>query len=428
MVEAIKIIDNISLGITIILLLLSWHLALYFFVAVFLPPKKFKKATVNYRYGVIIPARNEEKVIAQLIDSIRKQNYPQDLIDVFVVADNCTDNTAKIAREASAIVYERFDNVKKGKGYALDYVLNKIFEDYKDRDYKGFFFFDADNLLTEDFISKMHDAIAEGHKIVTGYRSPKNYGQNWIAAGSGMIYLEQSRLEHRARTKLNSSTHISGTGFYVDYQILKKEGGWPYKTLTEDLEFSHAKVLSGCQIVQCYDAIFYDEQPSTLKDMFNQRIRWVRGNYKCMTMFTLKYLKQFFKTGKLAAHDLNFVLLPIPIITFTWGIGSSIAQIIMGIMSPDINLMSIIIKLLIILGVLYAILAFIALTVTILEWNRIIAPNFKKILYIFTFPINMASYVIIVYRALFKVKTWKPITRTSTDTIDSLQAKAKAKK
>lgn len=425
MTEALKVIDSISIVMTVILLLLSSHMLVYFFVSVFLPPKKYKKADKFFRYGVIIPARNEQKVIAQLIDSIKKQNYPSHLIDVFVVADNCTDNTAKVAKEAGAIVYERFDNVKKGKGYALDYVLKKIFEDYKNKDYKGFFFFDADNLLTEDFIDKMNDAITEGHKIVTGYRSPKNYGENWIAAGSGMIYLEQSRIEHRARTKLNTSTHISGTGFFVDYQILKDEGGWPYKTLTEDLEFSHAKVLSGYKIVQCYDAIFYDEQPSSLKDMFNQRVRWVRGNYKCMSLFSLKYLKTFLTTGQLAAHDLNFVLLPIPIITFTWGIGSSIAQIIMAIISPDILLGDIIIKFVIILAVFYAILFFIALTVTILEWDRIIAPNNKKILYAFTFPINMASYVIIVYRALFKVKNWKPINRSSTDTIDSLKAKAK---
>lgn len=425
MTEAIRLIDSISLIMTIVLFVLSFHLFIYFFVAVFLPPKKFKKASQLYRYGIIIPARNEQKVIAQLIQSIKKQNYPADLIDIFVVADNCTDNTAQVAREAGAIVYERFDNEKKGKGFALDYVLNQIFEDYKDKDYKGFFFFDADNLLSEDFVIKMNDAVDAGYKIITGYRSPKNYGENWVAAGSGMIYLEQSRLEHRARTKLNSSTHISGTGFFVDYELLKQAGGWPYNSLTEDLEFSHANVLKGHKIIQCFDAVFYDEQPSKLKDMFTQRIRWVRGNYKCMAMFSLKYLKTFFTTGRLAAHDLNFVLLPIPLITFTWGIGSSIAQIIMAIISPNIILGDIIIKLLIFLGIFYGVLALIALTVTVLEWKKIVAPNYKKILYAFTFPINMASYVYIIYRALFKVKSWKPITRTSTDTIESINAKIK---
>ena len=423
MTEILKTIDIISLIMTVVLLTLSFHLFIYFFVAVFLPPKRFKKAESNNRYGILIPARNEQKVIGQLIDSIKKQNYPSDLIDIFVIADNCTDDTARVARGYGAIVYERFDDQKKGKGYALDFVLNKIFEDYKDRKYKGFFFFDSDNLLSKDFVQNMNDAVCEGYKIITGYRAPKNYGQNWIAAGSGMIYLEQSRLEHRARTKLHTQTHISGTGFYVDYEMLIAQGGWPYNTITEDLEFSHSKVLGGQKIVQCYDAVFYDEQPSKLKDMITQRIRWVRGNYICMTLFTLKYLKALFTKGQFSAHDLNMVLLPVPLITFTWGIGSSIAQIIIAIISPQLLLSDIIIKLLIFLGIMYGALAFIALVVTVLDWKRIIAPAYKKILYIFTFPINIASYVYIIYRALFKIKGWKPMPRSDTHTIAELEKK-----
>ncbi len=424
MTEILKTIDLISLIMTIVLFGLSSHLIIYFFVSVFLPPKRFKKASEFHRYGVLIPARNEQKVIAQLIDSIKKQNYPSELIDIFVIADNCTDDTALVAKNSGAIVFERFDNEKKGKGYALNFALNKIFEEYKDKEYKGFFFFDSDNLLSKDFVVNMNDAVCEGYKIVTGYRSSKNYGQNWIAAGSGMIYLEQSRLEHRARTKLHTQTHISGTGFYVDYQTLVLQGGWPYKTITEDLEFSHSKVISGQKIIQCFDAVFYDEQPSKLKDMINQRVRWVRGNYICMTMFSLKYLKALFTKRIFAAHDLNMILLPIPLITFTWGIGSSILQIILAIISPEILLSDIIIKLLIFLGVFYGALAFVALVVTVLEWKRILAPAYKKILYIFTFPLNIASYVYIIYRALFKIKGWKPISRSDdVHTIAELEKK-----
>lgn len=423
MTEILKTIDIISLIMTVVLLVLNLHLILYFIVAVFLPPKRFKPAQADNRYGILIPARNEEKVIGQLIDSIKKQSYPSELIDIYVIADNCTDNTASVARDCGAIVYQRFDDQKKGKGYALNFALNKIFEDYKDRKYKGFFFFDSDNLLSKDFVQNMNNAVCEGYKIITGYRAPKNYAQNWIAAGSGMIYLEQSRLEHRARTKLHTQTHISGTGFYVDYEMLMLQGGWPYNTITEDLEFSHSKVLNGQKIVQCYDAIFYDEQPARLKDMINQRVRWVRGNYICMTLFTLKYFKALFTKGQFSAYDLNMVLLPIPLITFTWGIGSSIAQIIIAIISPQILLADIIVKLLIFLGIMYGVLAFIALTVTVLDWKRIIAPAYKKILYIFTFPINMASYVYIIYRAIFKLKGWKPIPRSDTHTISDLEKK-----
>lgn len=419
----LKTFDLISLIMTIILLALSSHLLVYAFVSIFLKPKRFKPAKASNRYGIIIPARNEEKVIVQLIDSIRKQDYPSELIDIFVVADNCTDNTASVSKNAGAIVYERNDSQKKGKGYALNYILNKIFAEHDDGNYKGFFFFDADNLLTADYITQMNNAVCEGNKIITSFRAPKNYGKNWIAAGSGMIYLEQFRLEHRARTKLNTSTHISGTGYYTDYLLLKAQGGWPYNSITEDLEFSHSKVLQNEKIVLCYDAVFYDDQPHKLKDMINQRVRWVRGNYICMTKFMLKYFKMLFTKGKFAAYDLNYILLPVPLVTFSWGIGSSIAQIIMGIFLPELNLVNIIIKLLVILGIMYGIVALLAAAVTALEWKHIKASAFKKILYIFTFPINILSYVYIIYRALFKVKTWKPIARSKAQTIAELDLK-----
>ena len=97
---------------------------LYQFVYILAPIFKNKHeptAAVMHRYGVLISARNEEAVIGQLIENIHEQNYPNDLITVFVVADNCTDNTAKVARDAGAVVYERFNKQQIGKGYALDF-------------------------------------------------------------------------------------------------------------------------------------------------------------------------------------------------------------------------------------------------------------------------------------------------------------------
>ena len=98
------------------------------------------------RYGVLIAARNESAVIGQLIDSIHGQDYPQDLVDVYVVADNCTDDTARIAREHGARVFERFNKLQVGKGYAMAFLLGKIREE-RPEGYDGYFIFDADNLL-----------------------------------------------------------------------------------------------------------------------------------------------------------------------------------------------------------------------------------------------------------------------------------------
>ena len=119
-------------------------------------------ASINHKYAVVIAARNESAVIGQLINSIKRQNYPTQLVDIYVVADNCTDNTAEVAKNAGAIVYERFNRQRVGKGYALDYAFKNILN--SSDIYEGYFVFDADNLLDENYISEMNKTFDNGYK------------------------------------------------------------------------------------------------------------------------------------------------------------------------------------------------------------------------------------------------------------------------
>ena len=139
------------------------------------PFKKYpeNKNRVNH-YAFLIAARNEEKVIANLIESINRQTYPRDKITVFVVADNCVDSTAELARNDGAIVYERFDPEHATKGYALRFLVQNIQKDMGIARFDAFFLFDADNLLDKNFVSKMDDAFMTGEKILCSYRNVKN--------------------------------------------------------------------------------------------------------------------------------------------------------------------------------------------------------------------------------------------------------------
>ena len=154
--ELFKNINNI-LG--LILGIIVIHHVFYFIIGMFFT-RKFKPAKKKHKYGVVIAARNEENVIGNLLDSIKKQNYPKELITTFVVADNCTDKTAQVAREKGAICYERFNDKEKTKGYALEYLFDQIEKDYGRTSFEGYFVFDADNLLEKNFIAKMNDALA----------------------------------------------------------------------------------------------------------------------------------------------------------------------------------------------------------------------------------------------------------------------------
>ena len=153
-------------------------------------------------------------VIGQLVKSIKNQNYPMELVDIFVVADNCTDQTASVARKAGAIVRERFNKAQVGKGYALDYMIKIIERDFfLTKNYDGIFVFDADNLLDENYIAEMNKTFNQGYRVVTSYRNSKNYDQNWISAGYALWFLHEAEYLNLPRMVLKSSCAISGTGF-----------------------------------------------------------------------------------------------------------------------------------------------------------------------------------------------------------------------
>ena len=259
---------------TIITVLLTYK-TLYIIIGIFFT-RKFKKAKKKHKYGICIAARNEKYVIGNLIDSINKQDYPKDLYTIFVVADNCTDNTAEIARKKGAICYERFDDQHKTKGFALQYLFKQIEKDYKTDSFEGFFIFDADNLLKSNYISKMNDAFDEGCKIITSYRNTKNFDENWISSTYALHWIRSVRTNHRARSVLRLATNIQGTGFLFSNEIVKD--GWNYTSLTEDRALTADAVAQGYQITYQDEAEFFDEQPTSLKIALRQRLRWSKGH------------------------------------------------------------------------------------------------------------------------------------------------------
>lgn len=162
----------------------------YLVIGLFGKGRGGKQDAKLHRYAAIIAARNEAGVIGDLIGTLKKQDYPEELLDVFVIADNCTDNTAEVSRQAGAIVYERFNKVQVGKGYALDYLFHHIFDDYGEATYDGFFVFDADNLVDPQFVREMNKMFDTGeYAALTSYRNSKNFCDNWISAGYALWFL-----------------------------------------------------------------------------------------------------------------------------------------------------------------------------------------------------------------------------------------------
>ena len=295
-------------------------------------PKTYEE-TKKYKYGVLISARNESAVIAQLIQSIKQQNYPKKLITVFVVADNCTDHTAEIARQAGAVVYERFNKEQVGKGYALDWLLKNIAKDYGEDAFDGYFVFDADNILDENYVAEMNKVFGSGYRVITSYRNSKNYGDNWISAGYALWFLREAKYINNARMMLGTSCAVSGTGFLVSREVFEKNGGWKHHLLTEDIEFSTDCIVQGERIGYCNSAIIYDEQPTTFKASWNQRLRWSKGFYQVFFNYGGKLCKNIFKKHSFAAYDMFMTIAPGVLLTLaTFAIG--IAGVIYALVNP----------------------------------------------------------------------------------------------
>ena len=240
-----------------------------FYVVVGLLRRKYPvsgQAKTLHRYAVLISARNEEEVIGELIESLQQQDYPKELLDIYVIADNCTDATAQVARQAGAHVYERFDRVRVGKGYAMDWFFHRLEEEGKGGVYDGYFVFDADNIVDPAFVREMNNVFDSGdYAAITCYRNSKNYASNWISAGYSLWFLREARFLNFSRMQMGTGCAISGTGFLVSAQVVRDNGGWPYHLLTEDIQFSIDCAVQGRRIGYCDKAVVYDEQPTTFQ-------------------------------------------------------------------------------------------------------------------------------------------------------------------
>ena len=373
----------------------------------------------EHRYAVMISARNEEEVIGELIASLKAQNYPKDKLDIYVVADNCTDRTADAAREAGAIVYERFDQVHKGKGFALGYLLHELRADVGESGYDGFFVFDADNIVDENFVAEMNKVFDTGdYAALTSYRNSKNFADNWISAGYGLWFMRETRFLNFPRMLLGTNCAISGTGFLISAGVVKENGGWPYHLLTEDIEFSANCALKGQRIGYCETAILYDEQPTTFRQSWDQRLRWSKGFYQVDFKYGLDLVKGCFtnRANKFSCYDMLMTVAPGMLLTLVM-IAMNLILLVTAFTEPDYIARRVFHEAtgaLLSAGVMFYISLFtFGLVTTITEWRKIRAAAWQKILYTFTFPLFQFTYVPIALVALVTKVEWRPIKHTA---------------
>lgn len=235
-------------------------------------PMDYGNHPATTRFAVLVAARNEELVIGSLINSLLTQNYPPELYDVWVIPNNCTDNTALAARNFGAKVLECTVPVSS-KGEVMRFAYRTL----KDKGYDAFCVFDADNMADPNFLKEMNNAYRAGARAAQGYRDSKNPWDTPISACYSIYYWMMNRFHNGGKTGLGMAAMINGTGFMVAASTLEKLGGWSTRTISEDLEMSAQCALADVKIYWVPLAVTYDEQPLTYAESVKQRRRWTSG-------------------------------------------------------------------------------------------------------------------------------------------------------
>ena len=262
------------------------------------PAKEKSKSNKIHKFSIIIAARNEENVIGNLIDSLKKQNYDKDSYDINVIVNNSNDNTYKVSKKHGANVI-KCEIPVSSKGEVLRYAFKK----FKNKDTDAYVIFDADNVVHPDFLSEMNKSLNNGYKVAQGFRDSKNYQDNWISGSYALFYYIQNFFFNLSRKRLKSSASINGTGFMIEKKFIESLDFNPI-TLTEDVELTTACAVANEKIDFVKDAITYDEQTTDFKVSLIQRLRWSKGNLQCWKKYHRDLVKGFIKNHNLACVDM----------------------------------------------------------------------------------------------------------------------------
>lgn len=400
----------------------------FFFIGLIRGQVKIPPAKKQHTYAFFIAAHNEEAVIANLVKSIKDQDYSSELIDVFVVADACTDNTAQAAREAGAIVYERNDLSRKGKSWVMDYGFDRILREYPGK-HEAFFIFDADNLLSRDYVTIMNDAFDQGYLALTSYRNSKNFGSSWISSAYATWFIREARYLNNARMICHTSCAVSGSGYLVSAKLIEGMKGWDFHTLTEDIQFSTFCAIHGVRIGYA-PAEFFDEQPVTLKASIKQRMRWTKGFYQVLFTYGRHMFKSIGKFHRFAAYDMLMVVGPAMLLTLMCLLVNvtfiAVGSLSHGFLATDAEIEMAIGSIIMMLAYMYGTFFVMGLSTTITEWKHIHCPQKWRIFTnLFTFPLFMFTYVPLTVAALFLKVDWVPTPHDVSVTLDEVLDGAK---
>ena len=390
--------DFFCIGLSIVFL---WS-TLIVLVGLIKPAKAHPKAARKLRFVVLVCARNEEAVVRLPVKSALLAKYPADCREVIVLADNCTDRTASVARSAGATVWEK-TTPSHGKGDVLAWGLRKL---AAERTCDAVAVFDADNICSDNWFNAMNDALQDGETVATGRRRSSNAHANVISGWYTVYWAMMNELSNRVRTNMGLSGKLTGTGFAFLVSALGPEG-WNTKTMVEDVEFTVQTNLRGGRVAYVPDADYADEQPVTLRYMWRQLRRWATGGWQVAQSYLIPWLKVMVRHPSLRLFDSFFAILTGMSVAFV--LLFNILAILVRLVSGAVDHAS--------MQFFFGVFFFVFVMGWFTAWASVaLSPQKRRplVMAIITFPVfSLVLSAAVLYSRVRPTRLWKPIPHGS---------------
>lgn len=244
------------------------------------------------KFAILVAARNESKVISNLLTSLVQQTYPRSSYEVYVIVEDINDPTVQIVEKFGFkyFVRDRLNDMRKTKGFALQECIAHL--NRNGMNYDAYMIFDADNILDPNYIEAMNDLRQTGVKVGLGRRNFTNANTNWLTLGSSIMFSYMNQVTNKGRSLFFHKVTLMGTGYYVDREIIDDIGYWIFTGMTEDIQFTSYCYFRDVYMRYYPLVSFYDEQSPEFKIVHLQHVRWLAGYFarrKFMRSYGVQY-------------------------------------------------------------------------------------------------------------------------------------------
>jgi cellulose synthase/poly-beta-1,6-N-acetylglucosamine synthase-like glycosyltransferase len=270
---------------------------------------KFKEAA-HTNFAILIPAHNEEMILSTLLESLAQLEYPQELYTTYVIADNCTDTTASLARQFDRVcVYERFNEEERGKGYALNWIWQQL----EDKQHDAYVVLDADSVVVPTFLNAMDRELAQGALALQACNTVLNVTE---APSTALRWIALTLMNHvrpLGRNGIGGSSTLTGNGMCLSCAILARYP-WQAFGIAEDYQYYLTLIQNGERVRYVPEAVVRSQMPITFAQMRTQDVRWEAAEPQQSSWHTaLQLLKTGLQTRSFVRIEAMLELLTPPL-------------------------------------------------------------------------------------------------------------------